>query len=716
MSILLEAGYATDCFQVKDVQTISGFLESCLNNQQGVVGFAPGFIADADDTARTILTLYGLGKVSDPSQMIREFEADDHFRTYNGERNSSFSANCNVLIALLHSPDVSLYSAQISKAASYLCNNWDKGAIKDKWNLSPEYSCMLLAEAMVRLLQVWDEGKLVSLPYDLVANQIPKILSQVLIRTLRNQCAEGYWKSSKSNEVTSYAVLTISSILSLPWLAILKSQAAEALRMGQAFLQQNERRWSEAEYLWIEKVTYKSSVLAEAYCLAAMGVGTPSTAWSPKVQKLTMFLSAAVEKFDSFFGRLPLFSESDDRLVKHSLVEGYMFLPQLKQIRLDIFPRKGMAKDRYLEYIPFTWTGCNNLNGNSLSNRVIWDMMIISMLNYQADEYMEDVVAQLQEPGLEAVEKMVGRLCGVSMQQQATNGCHTRDATQSQDFDLQDEDKDDVILTTEANGGTPGSRLAKIETCLSRFINHVLEHPASLSAPSAIRSLLAFELCKFLLAHLAQIRDNFRFGAQAVPPTLSAPTFFSRPRTSYLEWVRTTSADHTSCPYSFVFFTCLIAPPGSSCFTGVEQHYFLQALYRHLATMCRQYNDYGSIERDRVEQNLNSVNFPEFAEAATEADGSTTSSDAPSDLPGGSVTSHADGNNSSEGNDNFPMRRIKESLLTIAAYERGCLNLTMEKLGKLLDKKTMRAIQTFVDVTDLYGQIYVARDIATRMK
>lgn len=216
-----------------------------------------------------------------------------------------------------------------------------------------------------------------------------------------------------------------------------------------------------------------------------------------------MILSQAVEKFDGFFGRLPLFSDSDDRLIKHSLVEGYMFLPQLKQIRLDVFPRKGMAKDKYLEYIPFTWTGCNNLNRNSLSNRVIWDMMIISMLNYQADEYMEDVVAQLQEPELGAVEKMICRLCGVSSQKQAMNGCHTQGSTQSQDFELQDNGKDEVILTPERNGDTPNSPLSKIETCLSRFINHVLEHPASPSAPSAIRSLLAFELSKFLLAHLA---------------------------------------------------------------------------------------------------------------------------------------------------------------------------------------------------------------------
>lgn len=32
--------------------------------------------------------------------------------------------------------------------------------------------------------------------------------------------------------------------------------------------------------------------------------------------------------------------------------------------------------------------------------------------------------------------------------------------------------------------------------------------------------------------------------------------------------------------------------------------------------MCRQYNNYGSIARDAVDGNLNSVNFPKFEENA----------------------------------------------------------------------------------------------------
>ena len=59
---------------------------------------------------------------------------------------------------------------------------------------------------------------------------------------------------------------------------------------------------------------------------------------------------------------------------------------------------------------------------------------------------------------------------------------------------------------------------------------------------------------------------------------------------------------------------------GGDCFVGAIQKYLAQVLVRHLAAMCRMYNDYGSIARDRAEQNDNSVNFPEFHGEAQNAD------------------------------------------------------------------------------------------------
>jgi hypothetical protein len=103
--------------------------------------------------------------------------------------------------------------------------------------------------------------------------------------------------------------------------------------------------------------------------------------------------------------------------------------------------------------------------------------------------------------------------------------------------------------------------------------------------------------------------------------------------------------------------------------------------------MCRQYNDFGSIARDRLEGNLNSVDFAEF-ESETEKQGS--------------VDQKAVGG------------KKKAEIFQIAEYERRCLDAALSKLGQCWDADLMSMIKLFVCVTDLYGQIYVARDIGVR--
>jgi hypothetical protein len=120
---------------------------------------------------------------------------------------------------------------------------------------------------------------------------------------------------------------------------------------------------------------------------------------------------------------------------------------------------------------------------------------------------------------------------------------------------------------------------------------------------------------------------------------------------------------------------------------GVRQHYLSDALCQHLATMCRQYNDYGSVLRDQVEGDLSSVNFPELWE----------------ELP--------DHQDSCEGNE-MP---IKANLIWVEEYEREDHMRTLERLDEMgLDEQTKRMIKTFVDVTALYGQIYEASNIGIK--
>lgn len=67
--------------------------------------------------------------------MIDHFEATSHFRTYASERDRSLSANCNVLLGLLHQPDASEYALQILKTARFVCGYWwgTHGTPRDKW-------------------------------------------------------------------------------------------------------------------------------------------------------------------------------------------------------------------------------------------------------------------------------------------------------------------------------------------------------------------------------------------------------------------------------------------------------------------------------------------------------------------------------------------------------------------------------------------------------
>ncbi|KAJ8120179.1 hypothetical protein ONZ43_g3048 [Nemania bipapillata] len=286
-------------------------------------------------------------------------------------------------------------------------------------------------------------------------------------------------------------------------------------------------------------------------------------------------------------------------------------------------------------------------------------MMVVSFLNYQADEFMEAVAGPEFENDLSGLRDLVNGLFAAETQ----------------------------------------VRNAKVSEPLSRFIAHVLENPAVQSASPWDRQHVARRLHTFLLAHITQTEDNSRFA-----PSSSQETY-TEARESFFHWVRTTSADHTSCPYSFAFISCLISSsltPGQDCFPSTTQKYLAEALCWRLATMCRMYNDYGSVGRDKKEGNLNSVNFPEFQ--------------APQNMTQAKPSTNVSGDSR------------KDTLLALAEYERKDLDTIVARLDleinsqetppeiKSREKRKMEILRMFIDVTDLYGQIYVIRDIASRMK
>jgi len=113
--------------------------------------------------------------------------------------------------------------------------------------------------------------------------------------------------------------------------------------------------------------------------------------------------------------------------------------------------------------------------------------------------------------------------------------------------------------------------------------------------------------------------------------------------------------------------------------------------------MSRMYNDYSSIARDREEKNLNSVNFPEF---------------------------HSDQKDSISADEDPETKEksLKMAVLALAGYEKECSRVAAKILeddlrqGSAKEKRTAEAVKLFVSVTELYAEIYVAKDLTNRVK
>jgi hypothetical protein len=584
---------------------------------------------------------------------------------------------------------------------------------------------MLIAQALTRLLQLYDISKLPELSSDLLRDQVSVVLFQALVRSLKSQGVDGSWRNSP--EVTAYVVLSLANLASLPFADAVAETVHLAIKSGRQYIE-NHRNDRQEEHLWIEKVTYGSKSLYKAYTFAALHFTAPTHQFGDKVKELTSIPWKSVYKFAKFYSMLPIYTSTPEWLLRASLTEGYLFLPRLKQMRHALFPRDNMAEDKYFEYIPFTWTGANNRAGAFMNANFLFDMMVVSFLGYQVDEYMETVVGgngfehHLPEV-LAVIDEIFNDLDACPAVNESDgfarleacerihvpNGLSSTQVTLPSDsttsIQSRNKPRSDSLLdmtiseplagesgpsltngpTSSSSNSTsnnePDDKLKSVAHVLSDFVHFIWHHPAVHSASPLDRTRVKYELKVYLLAHATQVSDNSRFGTQEIPSHKTVA--FESPTTSFYQWVRTTSADHTSCPHAFAFVSCLLSrgTPGQDCFQSSEEKYVAEDLCRHLAAMCRQYNDYGSLQRDRDDKNLNSVNFPEFLRSAA------TGTD----------------------------RELKDELFRIAAYERRGLTMAMDRFKELCTarsaERVIDAISLFVDVTDVYGQIYVLRDI-----
>ncbi|KAF2450097.1 Ent-kaurene synthase [Karstenula rhodostoma CBS 690.94] len=726
LSSILSNGSELGSLDPEARSKITSFLRHSIQLNNGTAGFAPGVMSDADDTARALMALQLLRQPVDYDPMIEKFEGQTHFRTYEMERNPSFSANCNVLLALLYSDDVDQHATQILKTLRFVLHQFEENRTHDKWNLSLQYCTMLMAQANVKIMQLFNTGYLRALSGELIQERVPLALCRMLLYVVATQKADGSW--GQSVEETSYSVLTISWGLRLAWTHGATARLGESLGRGSRYIRSHYPLEPSTFYFWVEKTTFESSLLKSAYCSMALNTesirdqcGTSDAFQVPgtKNARMIRLLSAL-----SNFTHLPIMP-TDLILAEASHLSRF-----LRRVRQDIVPRDRLplSKDSYLDFIPMIWTMCNYKAGIVLPTKLVQDMVWLSLLNYQIDEFMETVVGQLGDEKvkllIEALQEDFGHAyngdSAFPARCEPTGNNESRPSAKAQK--LANEKSHMTSDATHIDGDALNTdSVESVLAILRRYITHVRKHKAVLASPLRVQNALARELYVFLLAHITHNAQNRHF--QQTPGNLrNTVDCVDITQNHYFKWIHTTGADDTSCPVSFQYFACLISYHASRdaaklgkkqmngyCFHGAHSEYLAHSLVRSLAVMCRMYNDYGSTTRDKVDANVNSIDFSEFHPTQTgvlgeEASNANCSGEHPAEADNLSENGYADG----------VMACKKKELMRIAEFERKKMEFALHAMEEVMvDKVVLSMLQVFVDVTDTFGLVYVQKDIAS---
>jgi geranylgeranyl pyrophosphate synthase len=129
---------------------------------------------------------------------------------------------------------------------------------------------MLMTQAITRLTTLQKTSKLSTLSDDSISKDLISLLLRIASTVAKDQNSGGSWGTRTSKEETAYAVLILTYALYFDEVTeSLRNDIKIAIENGCSFLSERTTQ-TDSEWLWVEKVTYKSEVLSEAYILAAL--------------------------------------------------------------------------------------------------------------------------------------------------------------------------------------------------------------------------------------------------------------------------------------------------------------------------------------------------------------------------------------------------------------------------------------------------------------
>jgi hypothetical protein len=510
-------------------------------------------------------------------------------------------------------------------------------------------------------------------------SRIPVIFIQILGKLLASQNPDGSWGPPNCAETTAYGILAIIALEQLSYLAALKMDINHALDRAEAALSRMQERWAKSHSLWMGDLDFGSSILSEAYSIAAMeGLSTRASKrdQAERVDPTT----EKVLKFTKVFSAMDHIRTQPPALVKASILEGIFYRPLIQALRTHVFPQTASTgKDKYLDYIPVMWIFPNTCKNIFEPPQYLLDMMVLSMWIFLADEYMEANVVNFTPEEFSSLRSNLEKIHPENEMSRNISlpGFAHHESTNG---------------TSEPPLDNSSGRLKTATSIFFAFATHVMTYPTVLRASPADLLDLRYEVKNYLLHHLTQLEDNIRFTSQPAPfPGSLSQKPFLTPRAPYHTWLHSTGAGHVSGPFSFAFFLCTLsgtvrhprtisAPHNADAFSTPRQKLIARSMNTHLGAFCRIYNDYGSVTRDADEGNINSLNFPEFAGPAA-----------------------------------------RERLLEAGVWEREAANVEAEQLYRDLGEgeegfHIAQRVRVYLAASEQFSDMYLTRDVTNRVK
>jgi hypothetical protein len=220
-----------------------------------------------------------------------------------------------------------------------------------------------------------------------------------------------------------------------------------------------------------------------------------------------------MKPYVSLLKQTKLFSFVPDWQLLASLVESSLFVPLLRARRLDVFARDDnsrIGKDHYLNLIPVTWVGCNNLLKAYVPTDFLFDMMVISLLGYQTDEFFEAVVAPAFSHDPASLQSIISYVLRTTLDDECQNSANCLPLNVP-DASLE---RHKVCTTHPCISLSYPADSMQVCQSFSRLARNVLYHDRVRKASGVDRKNLEFEFKNFLLAHARQMMDNNSFASQ----------------------------------------------------------------------------------------------------------------------------------------------------------------------------------------------------------